>query len=126
MPIKNKDLKKFLKNTQLEVKKIGEVWKLQINTLDIKLDQVYFVDINNIPLWSLNDNPLYIKIGYNRLATFDKEQTYFLNDEWLLIKWNEYYNGKLDTISEGIFNNKIIPCNDKNIKWLEEILIENY
>lgn len=58
--------------------------------------------------------------------TFDKEQTYFLDDEWLLIKWNEYYNGKLETISEGIFNNKIIPCNDKNIKWLEEILIENY
>ena len=57
----NKDLKKFLKNTQLEVKNIGEVWKLQINTLNIKLDQVYFVDINNIPLWSLNDNPLYIK-----------------------------------------------------------------
>jgi len=25
MTIKNKDLKKFLKNTQLEVKKIGEV-----------------------------------------------------------------------------------------------------
>lgn len=53
--------------------------------------------------------------------TFDKEQTYFLNDERLLIKWNEYYNGKLDTISEGIFKNKIIPCNDKNIEWLEEI-----
>ena len=52
--------------------------------------------------------------------TFDKEQTYFLDDEWLLIKWNEYYNGKLDTISEGIFNNKIIPCNDKNIEWLEK------
>lgn len=90
------------------------------------MDQVYFVDINNIPLWSLNDNPLYIKIGYSRLATFDKEQTYLLNDKWLLLKWNEYYNGKLDTISEGIFNNKIIPFNDKNIKWLEEILIENY
>lgn len=118
----NKDLKKFLKNTQLEVKKIGEVYKLNLRPWDSELDNIYFMTISNIPTWNLNDNPLYIKIGEKRLMSFDKNDAFFLDNGWVLLKWNDYKNEKLQGIFTGIYKNRIFHYYDMNIDFLEEEL----
>lgn len=118
----NKDLKKFLKNTQLEVREIEGVYKLNSRPWDIELDNIYFITLSNIPTWSLNDNPFYLKVGDKKLFTFDKNDTFFLDNGWVLLKWNKYHNGELDGITEGISNNRIFPYYDINIDFLQEEL----